>query len=67
LGVEQHRAAGHLDGVELIDPPPGRLDYLGVNYYRQETVSARSEAPFDWRVTPRPGVELTEMGWRSFR
>jgi beta-glucosidase len=63
LGLEQHRAAGHLDGVELDDPPPGRLDYLGVNYYRQETVHANSDAPFDWRVEPRAGIELTEMGW----
>ena len=63
LGLETHRAAGHLEGVELSDPPPGRLDYLGVNYYRQETVSANSDAPFDWRVEPRRGVELTEMGW----
>jgi beta-glucosidase len=63
LGVEQHRAAGHLEGVELRDPPPGRLDYLGVNYYRQETVSANSDAPFDWRVASRAGIELTEMDW----
>ena len=63
LGVEQHRAAGHLEGVDLTDPPHGRLDYLGVNYYRQETVHAKSGAPFDWEVRPRKGVELTEMGW----
>ena len=63
LGVEEHRAAGHLEGVELSDPPPGRLDYLGVNYYRQETVRANSDAPFDWRVEPRAGIELTQMDW----
>jgi beta-glucosidase len=63
LGLEEHGAAGHLDGVELAEPPPGRLDYLGVNYYRRETVSANSEAPFDWRVEPPAGVELTEMDW----
>jgi len=63
LGVEQHRAAGHLEGVDLSDPPHGRLDYLGVNYYRQETVHAKSDAPFDWEVRPRQGIELTEMGW----
>jgi beta-glucosidase len=63
LGVEQHRAAGHLEGVELSSPPHGHLDYLGVNYYRQETVRAISDAPFDWRVEPRAGVELTEMDW----
>jgi beta-glucosidase len=49
--------------VALSDPPPGKLDYLGVNYYRQETVSANSDAPFDWRVEPRAGIELTEMDW----
>ncbi|MEP7159311.1 MAG: family 1 glycosylhydrolase, partial [Chloroflexota bacterium] len=63
LGVEQHRAAGHLEGVELTDPPHGRLDYVGVNYYRQETVHAKSDKPFDWEVRPRRGVELTEMEW----
>jgi len=63
LGLDEHRAAGHLEGVELSDPPVGRLDYVGVNYYRQQTVSANSDAPFDWRVEPRAGVELTEMDW----
>jgi beta-glucosidase len=63
LGIEQHRAAGHLEGVELSDPPHGRLDYVGVNYYRQETVHAKSDKPFDWEVRPRKGIELTEMEW----
>jgi beta-glucosidase len=63
LGVRAHEAAGHLEGVELGTPPHGDLDYVGVNYYRQETVYANSDQPFDWEVRARPGVELTEMGW----
>ena len=63
LGVRAHEAAGHLDGVELTTPPAGDLDYIGINYYRQETVSARSDKPFDWQIKPRKGVELTEMDW----
>ncbi len=41
LGVRAHEAAGHLDGVALSPPPAGDLDYVGVNYYRQETVYAQ--------------------------
>jgi beta-glucosidase len=63
LGVREHEAAGHLQGVDLSTPPHGNLDYVGVNYYRQETVYANSDQPFDWEVRPRPGVELTEMQW----
>jgi beta-glucosidase len=63
LGMRAHEAAGHLDGVELGTPPAGDLDYVGVNYYRQETVSANSDRPFDWSIRPRAGVELTEMEW----
>jgi beta-glucosidase len=63
LGLEAHRAAGHLDGVELTDPPPGDLDYLGLNYYRRDSVSARSDRAFDWEVIARPGTEQTQMGW----
>jgi beta-glucosidase len=63
LGLEAHRAAGHLDGVELSYPPPGDLDYLGLNYYRRDSVRALSERPFDWEVGARPGTEQTEMGW----
>ena len=62
-GKEAHAAAGHLDGVELDTPPDGKLDYLGLNYYRQDNVSARSDAPFDWEVVTPVGVETTEMGW----
>jgi len=63
IGLRAHRAAGHLDGVELSDPPAGDLDYLGLNYYRRESVAARSDQPFDWEITPPTGAELTEMGW----
>jgi beta-glucosidase len=63
IGLRAHRAAGHLDGVELSDPPADDLDYLGLNYYRRETVTARSDQPFDWEITPPAGAELTEMGW----
>ncbi|MEZ0240976.1 MAG: glycoside hydrolase family 1 protein, partial [Chloroflexota bacterium] len=63
LGLEAHRAAGHLDGVELSDPPPGDLDYLGLNYYRRDSVSAQSDRPFDWTIGARPGTEQTQMGW----
>jgi beta-glucosidase len=63
LGLEVHRAAGHLDGVELTEPPPGDLDYLGLNYYRRDAVSARSDRAFDFTVDTRPGTEQTQMGW----
>jgi beta-glucosidase len=63
LGLEAHRAAGHLEGVELTDPPPGDLDYLGLNYYRRDSVSALSDRAFDWEIGPRPGSEQTQMGW----
>jgi beta-glucosidase len=63
LGLEAHREAGHLDGVELGDVPEGDLDYLGLNYYRRDAVSARSERPFDWEIGAVPGSEQTQMGW----
>jgi beta-glucosidase len=62
-GIEAHRAAGHLEGVELSDPPPGDLDYLGLNYYRRDPVAARSDRAFDWSIDARPGTEQTQMGW----
>jgi beta-glucosidase len=62
-GLEVHGAAGHLEGVELADPPPGDLDYLGLNYYRRDAVSALSDRPFDWEIGARPGTEQTHMGW----
>jgi beta-glucosidase len=63
LGLEAHRAAGHTEGVELTDPPPGDLDYLGLNYYRRDTVSALSDRAFDWTIGARAGTEQTQMGW----
>ena len=62
-GKEAHEAAGHLEGVELDTPPDGKLDYLGLNYYRQDNISARSDEPFDWEIVTPPDVETTEMGW----
>jgi beta-glucosidase len=62
-GIRAHEAAGHLEGVELETPPSGELDYVGLNYYRQDTVHARSEKAFDWEVRPRSSIELTEMEW----
>ncbi len=63
LGLEAHRQAGHLDGVELAEPPAGDLDWLGLNYYRRESVSARSDLAFDWDVAAAPDSEQTQMGW----
>jgi beta-glucosidase len=63
VGLEAHRAAGHLDGVELDRPPAGDLDFLGLNYYRRDSVSAHSDRAFDWDVGPAPGSERTEMDW----
>jgi beta-glucosidase len=63
VGLEAHRAAGHLDGLELTDPPAGDLDYLGLNYYRRDTVTAHSDRAFDFEVGTRSGTEQTQMGW----
>jgi beta-glucosidase len=63
LGVEAHREAGHLDGVDLTDPPPGDLDYLGLNYYRRDSVSAKSDRAFDWDIGAVAGSEQTQMDW----
>jgi beta-glucosidase len=63
LGREAHRAAGHLDGIDLADPPAGDLDYLGLNYYRRDSVSARSDRAFDWEIGAVPGSEQTQMDW----
>ena len=63
VGLEAHRAAGHLEGVELTDPPAGNLDYLGLNYYRRDSVSARSDRAFDWDVGALTGSEQTQMDW----
>jgi beta-glucosidase len=63
LGLDAHRAAGHLDGIDLVDPPPGDLDYLGLNYYRRDSVAARSDRAFDWDIGPASGSEQTQMDW----
>ncbi|HEY7132345.1 MAG TPA: GH1 family beta-glucosidase [Candidatus Limnocylindrales bacterium] len=63
LGLAAHREAGHLDGVDLADPPAGPLDYLGLNYYRRDSVRARTDRPFDWEIGPASGSEQTQMDW----
>jgi beta-glucosidase len=63
LGLAAHQAAGHLEGVELSTPPAGDLDYVGVNYYRQDSIRARSDDAFDWEVVRRPEAEVTDMNW----
>jgi beta-glucosidase len=63
LGLEAHRDAGHLDGIELGEPPAGDLDYVGLNYYRRDSVSARSDRAFDWEIGAASGSEQTQMGW----
>jgi beta-glucosidase len=62
-GMEAHRQAGHLEGVELSHPPAGNLDYIGLNYYRRETVHARSDRAFDWYDEVPRDAEITAMGW----
>jgi beta-glucosidase len=64
LGLDAHRAAGHLDGIDLADPPAGDLDYLGLNYYRRDSVAARSDRAFDWDIGPVSDSEQTQMGWQ---
>ena len=56
LGLEAHREAGHLEGVDLAEPPAGDLDYLGLNYYRRDSVSARSDRAFDWEIGAVAGL-----------
>ena len=62
-GLEAHRAAGHLDGVDLAEPPDGDLDYLGLNFYRRDSVRAVSDRVFDWEIGALPGSEQTQMDW----
>ena len=62
-GREAHEAAGHLDGVELSDPPSVDLDFLGLNFYRRDRVKANSDRPFDWEIGPGDGTDQTLMGW----
>ena len=63
LGLEAHRAAGHLQGVDLADPPAGDLDYVGLNFYRRDSVRALSDRPFDFEIGALPGSEQTQMDW----
>ena len=63
LGMEAHREAGHLEGIDLATPPAGDLDYLGLNYYRRDSVSARSDRAFDFDIGAVPGSEQTQMDW----
>ncbi|HEY5489070.1 MAG TPA: GH1 family beta-glucosidase [Candidatus Limnocylindrales bacterium] len=63
LGLGAHREAGHLEGTDLAEPPAGDLDYVGLNYYRRDSVSARSDRAFDWEIGAAPGPEQTLMGW----
>ncbi|MFL5683214.1 MAG: GH1 family beta-glucosidase [Chloroflexota bacterium] len=63
LGLEVHRDAGHLDGIELAVPPAGDLDYLGLNYYRRDSVSTRSDLLFNWEIGAVAGSEQTQMDW----
>jgi beta-glucosidase len=63
LGLDAHREAGHLDGIDLAEPPAGDLDYLGLNYYRRDSVSATSDRAFDWEISAAPGSEQTQMDW----
>ena len=56
LGLDAHREAGHLEGIDLAEPPAGDLDYLGLNYYRRDSVSAKSDRAFDWEIGARAGL-----------
>jgi beta-glucosidase len=44
-------------------PPAGDLDYLGLNYYRRDSVSARSDRAFDCEIGAVAGSEQTQMDW----
>ena len=63
LGLEVHRAAGHLEGIDLAQPPAGGLDYLGLNFYRRDSVRAHSDRAFDWTIGAVPRSEQTQMAW----
>ena len=49
--------------IDLADPPAGDLDYLGLNYYRRDSVSARSDLAFDWEIGAVADSEQTQMDW----
>jgi beta-glucosidase len=42
-------------------PPP--LDFVGVNYYASQRVTADARAPFGYRTVPHPELPATAMGW----
>jgi beta-glucosidase len=63
LALEAHRAAGHLDQLELAPPPAGDLDFLGLNYYTREVIASDPDALFGTGWAATPGVERTTMGW----
>ncbi|HWH36843.1 MAG TPA: GH1 family beta-glucosidase [Candidatus Limnocylindrales bacterium] len=63
LALEAHAAAGHLERLVLGEVPNGELDYLGINYYFRQTISARPTEPLRPFIEPPARAELTEMGW----
>jgi beta-glucosidase len=63
IALQAHARAGHLDGLELAPPAHGALDFIGLNYYTRELVSADEDAPFGLRVTGADGMPRTTMGW----
>jgi beta-glucosidase len=62
VALAAHAAAGHLDGMALPEPEPGTLDFIGLNYYTRELISADAGATFGLRVLPAE-VAPTTMGW----
>jgi beta-glucosidase len=63
IALRAHARAGHLDGLELADPVPGDLDFIGLNYYTREVVRADDDAPFGLGFVQADGVPRTTMGW----
>ena len=46
-------------------PPPGDLDYLGLNYYRRDSVAARSDRAFDWDIGRLLNIAISPDGLRA--
>jgi beta-glucosidase len=63
VALQAHAEAGHLEGLALAPPAQGALDFIGLNYYTRELVSADAVAPFGLRVIGAHGVRRTTMGW----
>jgi beta-glucosidase len=61
--MQAHTEAGHLDGLQLSEPPPASLDFIGLNYYTREVVRADQAAPFGFRFGGANGAPRTTMGW----